>query len=513
MSCTWTDLVNEAKFALWLIFDMPRPIDELLSNESAPINDRISKSDINSLRQAGFATIESIIYATRNSLLEVEGISERKYGIIFKKAIALCSSIVGFKTAQLVHQEREDTLLKISTGSNQLDVLLDGGIELGSLTELYGHSGSGKTQLCHTLAVTCQLSVERGGLGNQSGRCIYIDSERTFRLRKIRDIALRFDLNPNDCLENILIATCHNSEHQEMLIKEAASLIVKDRYSLVIVDSMTHTFRGEFHGFDQLAPRQQLLGKKLRLLKNLASLNNCACVITNQMVDDVSGLTNKSNPVGGHILAHASTTRLLLSKEARAACQASRICRIIKSPYLPEEESLFAITDFGIKDVSSTGVRSGFLCANVRETGSKSQSDQNNNNPGCSNRNEGVPMKLSKGTKTNNEFIQIDNDNGEPEDHYVDQESARVEEVSFTQVMTQVRSGQLMSRRRFIGTLPPPTDANDRNESEVTLGNTESDEDAGEAQDEKDEGSINKDREEDDDGYTVSLQDYKRHKV
>jgi RecA/RadA recombinase len=34
-----------------------------------------------------------------------------------------------------------------------------GGMETGSITELYGEFRSGKTQLCHTLCVTCQVSL------------------------------------------------------------------------------------------------------------------------------------------------------------------------------------------------------------------------------------------------------------------------------------------------------------------------------------------------------------------
>ena len=34
-----------------------------------------------------------------------------------------------------------------------------GGIETGSITELFGEFRTGKSQLCHTLAVTCQVST------------------------------------------------------------------------------------------------------------------------------------------------------------------------------------------------------------------------------------------------------------------------------------------------------------------------------------------------------------------
>ena len=34
---------------------------------------------------------------------------------------------------------------------------LEGGFETGSITEIYGEFRCGKTQLCHTLCVTCQV--------------------------------------------------------------------------------------------------------------------------------------------------------------------------------------------------------------------------------------------------------------------------------------------------------------------------------------------------------------------
>lgn len=33
-----------------------------------------------------------------------------------------------------------------------------GGMESGAITEMYGEFRTGKTQMCHTLAVTCQVS-------------------------------------------------------------------------------------------------------------------------------------------------------------------------------------------------------------------------------------------------------------------------------------------------------------------------------------------------------------------
>lgn len=51
-------------------------------------------------------------------------------------------------------------------------------------------------------------------------------------------------------------------------------------------------------------------------------------------------------PIGGNIMAHASTTRLYLRKGRGE----TRICKIYDSPCLPESEAMFAILPDGIGD-------------------------------------------------------------------------------------------------------------------------------------------------------------------
>lgn len=53
--------------------------------------------------------------------------------------------------------------MQLSSGCKELDSILEGGFETGTLTEMYGEYRCGKTQLCHTLCVTCQLPVHLGG--------------------------------------------------------------------------------------------------------------------------------------------------------------------------------------------------------------------------------------------------------------------------------------------------------------------------------------------------------------
>jgi DNA repair protein RAD51 len=63
---------------------------------------------------------------------------------------------MGFTTAAIMREMDHDKI-KISTGSKEFDDILEGGFETGTITEIYGENRSGKTQMCHTLCVTCQV--------------------------------------------------------------------------------------------------------------------------------------------------------------------------------------------------------------------------------------------------------------------------------------------------------------------------------------------------------------------
>ena len=125
----------------------------------------------------------------------------------------------------------------------------------------------------------------------------------------------------------------------------------ENRFALMIVDSATALYRTDYSGRGELANRQMSLAKFLRQLQKMADEFGVAVVITNQVVAQVDGGAmfagaDAKKPIGGHIIAHASTTRLSMRK-GRAE---SRICKIYDSPCLPEGEAVFAITNEGIDD-------------------------------------------------------------------------------------------------------------------------------------------------------------------
>jgi DNA repair protein RAD51 len=304
----------------------------------------INMQDLKKLKENGFQTVESIAFATKKTLLGIKGISEAKAD----KLIAEASKLIpmGFMTAKDFNVQRAD-IIQISTGSKELDKILDGGIETGSITELFGEFRTGKTQLCHQLCVTCQLPFDQGG---GEGKALYIDTEATFRPERCLAIADRYGLNGEDVLDNIAYARAYNSDHQMKLLSQASHMMASSRFALMIVDSATALYRTDYSGRGQLADRQMHLAQFLRQLLRLADEFGIAVVLTNQVVAAVDGSAmfqaDPKKPIGGNIMAHASTTRLKFRKGKGT----QRICSIYDSPNLPERDAIFCIGTDGISD-------------------------------------------------------------------------------------------------------------------------------------------------------------------
>nr|XP_030118869.3 meiotic recombination protein DMC1/LIM15 homolog isoform X3 [Taeniopygia guttata] len=256
----------------------------------------INVADIKKLKAVGICTIKGIQMTTRRALCNVKGLSEAKVDKIKEAANKLVEP--GFLTA-FEYSEKRKMVFHVSTGSQEFDKLLGGGIESMAITEAFGEFRTGKTQLSHTLCVTAQLPGPNGYTG---GKIIFIDTENTFMI------------------------------------------------TMQIIDSIMALFRVDFSGRGELAERQQKLAQMLSRLQKISEEYNVAVFVTNQMTADPGATmtfqADPKKPIGGHILAHASTTRISLRKGRGEL----RIAKIYDSPEMPENEATFAITAGGIGD-------------------------------------------------------------------------------------------------------------------------------------------------------------------
>jgi DNA repair protein RadA len=303
--------------------------------------DGVGSTTASKLRNAGFTTIEAIAVTPVRELSEKTGIGYNTTLNIGAAARKLVN--VDFVPAKEVWERRQGQI-RISTGSKNLDMLLAGGIETQALTELIGEYGTGKTQICLTLTVRVQASREQGGLG---GNALFIDTEGTFSTERLYQIATALGLDPEQTLENVLVARAYNSDHQCLLIDELFAVCPEQDVKLIVVDSMISHFRGEYVGRETLSERQQKLNYYLHKLVRLSEAYNVAVVLTNQVQANPAQFFGDPNrPAGGHVMAHASTHRIYLRKGKSN----TRIARVIDSPCLPESSARFKISERGVED-------------------------------------------------------------------------------------------------------------------------------------------------------------------
>jgi len=315
---------------------------ELLQNHG------INVADIKKLKSAGICTVKGIQMVTKKKLCNIKGLSEAKVDKMKEAVIKVCGANSGFRTALQQSQCRKN-IFRISTGSMELNKLLGGGLESMAITEVFGEFRTGKTQLSHTLCVTTQLPGEGGFTG---GKIIYIDTENTFRPDRLRPVADRYNLDQEAVLDNVLYARAYTSEQQMELLDFVCAKFHEEPgvFKLLIVDSLMALFRVDFSGRGELAERQQSLAQMLSKLQKISEEYNVAVLVTNQMTSDpgatMSFQADPKKPIGGNIVAHASTTRISLRKGRGEL----RIAKIYDSPDLPESEATFAITAGGLDD-------------------------------------------------------------------------------------------------------------------------------------------------------------------
>ncbi|MGD9276556.1 MAG: DNA repair and recombination protein RadA [Candidatus Pacearchaeota archaeon] len=295
------------------------------------------------LEAAGIYDLMSLAVMGPAQLADAAGVG----AAVARKAIQAARGMLSldFTDGLSYAKKRSDTQF-ITMGSKNVDELLGGkGLQSRAITECFGSFGSGKTQVGSTLAVNVQLPKEKGGA---NGKCVFIDTEGTFRPGRIKQIAENLGANPEKVLKNIFVARAFNSDHQILLLDRVSEMIKDgEPIKLLIVDSLTAHFRAEFSGRGQLADRQQKLNKYIHNLSKLAEKHNLAVYVTNQvMANPAQMFGDPTTAIGGHIVGHASTYRIYL----RRGKKDSRVAKLIDSPDLPDNETIFFVTDAGVVD-------------------------------------------------------------------------------------------------------------------------------------------------------------------
>lgn len=255
------------------------------------------------LKDAGYGDVISVARSSARTLEdEVTGMGEDGAQNTIDAARELLREGSGkFKTGKEV-EKAQDELSYITTGSEDLDELLNGGIPSKYTVENYGQFSSGKTQLSHQLAVNVQLPEDEGGMDKGA---VFIDTEETFRADRIRQMAEANGQDPDEVLDNIYVTRPEDGSAQEQAIKEIPSEIDMEEIGIVIVDSVMAHFRSEYSGRGELSERQDRLGSMLKGLRDLASGYDVAVFYTNQAYEDPGKMFGDPvSATGGNVVKH-----------------------------------------------------------------------------------------------------------------------------------------------------------------------------------------------------------------
>ncbi len=185
-----------------------------------------------------------------------------------------------------------------------LDSALGGGVPTGSITELVGPAGAGKTQFCLTLAVAAAAPRRLGGL---DAGVVFVDTEQKFSGARVAQIAANvfpsaYGVSSDDAAherdakatalraltEKILVLTPSTLSETLQRLSGLEEALVDHAVRLLVVDSVAALARAEFGvGRGQIARRQELLGQIASVLKRQAERLHMAALVTNQVTTRV----------------------------------------------------------------------------------------------------------------------------------------------------------------------------------------------------------------------------------
>ena len=328
---------------------MSKPIETLK-------NYNISEKDIERLKSIGITTIQSLYMTRRKNLLNIKGFTEKKISNIFTEANKIEVYNLFLKGSDLMN-ERDNTIFKISSGSNNLDNIIGGGLESNSITEIIGEYNTNINEFIHILMINGQKMNKKN--------IIFFDLDKSwFCKEKINLYAKGMNLNGKKCLGNIMLINdidCYDelmdklneiSESEE--IKQCSLLIIDSLISIfqkIFQETINNSTNSQFNiGIEKKIDIESKLGQVLNILKRISQLYNIAIVMTrfinnDENINERNDLI-KSDPNIEIILNYECKTRLKFKKIKNDKIK----CIILNSPMISEKDCKFLITEKGIQD-------------------------------------------------------------------------------------------------------------------------------------------------------------------
>ena len=229
---------------------------------------------------------------------------------------------------------------RLPTGCAPVDELLGGGLERGTVTQVYGQPAAGKTNLA--LGATVETAATRG-------LALYIDTEGISVDRFEQLVTGRVDADEVDPVTGrIVVSEAHDFDEQEEAVRDAAELA--PNLELIVLDSATGFYRLERGEQVTEGDALRQVTRQITHLLSLARKHDLAVLVTNQVFADPDA--DRIRPLGGNTFAHWSGTILRLDRFRGG----NRRATIEKHRSKPAGDAAqFRITDAGLSATDGLG--------------------------------------------------------------------------------------------------------------------------------------------------------------
>lgn len=238
----------------------------------------------------------------------------------------------------LEQYSNQGSLLKMTTGSSELDSLIDG-IQEGSFYLFYGDLMPLEA-LSHRLLINCIKSIKDHGFESMAV-CInnvdYYRAKLTLNPEKIANTAKAAGIDPKIASKNLFIQTAYNSQHQIQIANEVSQLINDNGdIKLVVINNLTKFFK------DSSGQRRPEMANAV---KEVISIINRACA-KNKVSIVVTGDANISSkgiiprPIGGTYLKHLANTIVYVKDISESMFIKRFKATVIKHQYVKTPESV-----------------------------------------------------------------------------------------------------------------------------------------------------------------------------
>ena len=191
---------------------------------------------------------------------------------------------------------------RYTSGSEGLDALLSGGYRAGTLTEVYGKSNSGKSQL----AMQAVLCAAKDG-----ARVLYIDTEGAFRPERLEQIAGARGWETRGVLERVVYMRSDSAPEQMETVRGMQRREETAGCKLVVVDTLTRNFSVSLPGRSNAPSRQGSLDVHLSEMARDAYTNARAYILTNRVTFGNAGDVG----IGGRTVEQLVHKSILLERD------------------------------------------------------------------------------------------------------------------------------------------------------------------------------------------------------